>query len=99
MNPVMGHQWEDLFQVPRVAEPNRAPVGKIVSVTHLCCECTYAQLMRHPARCRCTHPSSEFADGVVFAGVPACAAFAPRHHHARDAFTNGSGGAAILHGN
>jgi hypothetical protein len=98
MNPVMGHQWEDLYQVPRMSGDNAKLRGQIVGATHLCAECTYSQSLRAEARCRCTHPSSEFADGVLFSGAPACAAFAPRHG-SRQGLLNGSGGIAVLHGN
>ena len=98
MNPVMGHQWEDLYQVsPARGLAGQRP-GHIVGVTHLCAECTYSQPLRGEARCRCAHPSSEYADGALFSGAPACAGFTPRHG-SRQGLLNGSGGVAVLHGN
>jgi hypothetical protein len=98
MDPVMGHQWEDLYQVPRMPDSPGKRRGQIVGVTHLCAECTYAQPLHGEARCRCTHPSSEYAEGVLFLGAPACVGFAPRHG-ARRGLLDGSGGVAVLHGN
>jgi hypothetical protein len=98
MDVVMGHQWEDLYRVPRAADVTASSGGRSVGATHLCCECAYSTPLRFETRCRCTHPSAEYADGALFAGEPACAAFTPGHY-AQAAFRNGSGGTAVLHGN
>lgn len=98
MYPVMGHQWEDLYQVPRALDSAGESSGHIVGVTHVCAECAFSQPLRSEARCRCVHASSEYADGTLFPGAPACAAFAPRHG-SRHGLLNGAGGAAVLHGN
>ena len=62
-----------------------------------CCECAHCRPGPTTAQCRCTHPSSEFTDGVMFSGTPACTAFVPRHGRRHGLF-DGQGGISWLHG-
>jgi hypothetical protein len=65
--------------------------------TTVCCQCAYCEPLPTTAQCRCTHPSSEFKDGVTFSGAPTCAAFVPRHG-TRHGMFDGQGGVSWLHG-
>jgi hypothetical protein len=62
----------------------------------VCSDCALAELVTNGARCRCLHPSREFAEAVLFAGAPACEGFRPRRR-LRKAAEHGVGIAA-LHG-
>jgi hypothetical protein len=65
--------------------------------TAVCCQCAYCDPLPTTTQCRCTHPSSEFKDGVMFSGAPTCAAFVPRHG-TRHGMFDGQGGVSWLHG-
>lgn len=72
--------------------------GGRYDATAVCCQCAYCEPLPTTAQCRCTHPSSEFKDGVMFSGAPTCAAFVPRHG-TRHGLFDGQGGISWLHGN